>query len=91
MSVSTWRRLNARRDHRWARTRLPAFVDNELPSRQQRRLAQHEELCPDCRRVVRTLGALSLVLPSLRLAPQAALDVAERTLARVQARIQEWS
>lgn len=91
MRISSWRRLNAARDHRWARGRLPAYVDGELPPYQRRRLAQHEELCAECRRVVRTLEALLVVLPSLQLPPQTALEVAERTAARVRALIGEWS
>jgi len=66
MRVSTWRRLNARRDHHWARRRIPFYVDRELPSRQRRRLYQHEQLCRECRHVIRTLGALQRMLPSLR-------------------------
>ncbi|HKH13707.1 MAG TPA: zf-HC2 domain-containing protein [Solirubrobacterales bacterium] len=83
MRVSTWRRLNARRDHRWARRRIPYYVDRELASRQRRRLYQHERLCRECRHVIRTLGALQRMLPSLR--PQA--EVAERTATIVGARI----
>jgi len=83
MSVSTWRRLNAQRDHHWARSRIPFYVDRELPSRQRRRLYQHEQLCRECRQMIRTLSALQTMLPRLRPRP----EVAERTAAIVGARI----
>jgi anti-sigma factor RsiW len=87
MRGSRWRRVNAPRDHRWARHRLPAFLDGELPSRQRRRLDQHRALCPHCRRVLRTLDALLGVLPELRVNEDEALGVAKRTLAVVGARL----
>lgn len=34
------------------------YVDGELRPRQQRRLAAHEEICPDCHRVLRTLRGM---------------------------------
>lgn len=91
MARATWRRLNSERDHRWARPRLSAYVEHELPTRQQRRLAAHEELCPDCARMIATLNALLRLLPSLSLPPNAALGIAEETAERVRARIEEWS
>ncbi|MGI8461786.1 MAG: zf-HC2 domain-containing protein [Solirubrobacterales bacterium] len=91
MAATPWRRLNADRDHRWARPRLSAYIEDELPARQRRRLAAHEELCPDCARMVATLDALLRILPSLSLAPNAALGVAEETAERVGARIEEWA
>jgi anti-sigma factor RsiW len=66
------------------------YVEDELSVRQRRRLAAHEALCPDCARVVATLNALIHLLPSLSLAPNAALGVAEETAERVRARIEEW-
>jgi hypothetical protein len=91
MAAGAWRRFNAQRDHRWARPRLSAYIEDELPARQQRRLAAHEEICPDCARMVATLSALLRILPSLNLAPNAALGVAEETAERVRSRIEEWS
>ena len=91
MAATTWRRLNADRDHRWAQPRTSDYVDGELTSRQQRRLADHEELCPDCARLIATLEALLTVLPALRLPPDAAFAIAERTAERVGAQIEEWS
>lgn len=50
-------RLRAWVDHRWAAKRIPRFVDDDLPPRQQRRLAAHERICPDCHRLIATLRA----------------------------------
>jgi anti-sigma factor RsiW len=91
MATSTWRRINARRDHRWAHSRLSSYIDGELPERQSRRLAAHEEICPECAELIRALEALLLSLASLRLPPEAGLAVAERTAERVRARVEEWS
>ncbi len=91
MTATTWRRLNRRRDHRWAQPRLADYLEGGLLPPQQRRLAQHKQLCPDCARLIRTLHALLTILPSLRLPPDAAFEVAERTTERVRARIEEWS
>lgn len=86
-----WRRLNMTRDHRWLRPHLSEYLDRELPPRQERRLEGHAELCPDCARLVGTLQAVLIVLPSLRLPPAAALAVSERTAELVRAQIEEWT
>ena len=57
-ATTTWRKANLSRDHRWAQSRLSAYLDGELPARRRRRLAAHEDLCPECRRVLRTLRRL---------------------------------
>lgn len=91
MATMAWRRLNSRRDHRWAQPRLSEYVDGELPPRERRRLAAHEGQCPECARLIATLEALLILLTSLRAAPGSALAVTERTLETVRARIEEWS
>lgn len=83
--------MNARRDHRWAQPRLSAYIDNELPARQERRLAAHEEMCPECAQLILALQALLVALPSLRLAPGTGFAIAEQTAEQVRARIAEWS
>ncbi len=88
---TAWRQLNRRRDHRWARARFSGYVDRELRPREQRRLAAHEEICPDCARLIATLQALLILLPSLRLPPHATRPIAERTAECVRAHIGEWS
>jgi anti-sigma factor RsiW len=90
MQATAWRRLNAGRDHRWARSHLSSYVEGELPPGEHRRLAAHERLCPECARMIGTLQALIAVLPSLGLPPDAAFGVAERTAECVRARIEEW-
>jgi anti-sigma factor RsiW len=86
-----WRRLNHRRDHRWARSRFSDYVEGGLPRAQERRLAAHEQLCPECAHLIATLRALLVALPSLRLPPQATVGIAERTAERVRAQIEEWA
>jgi putative zinc finger protein len=88
--ATTWRRLNSRRDHRWARSRVSDYLDRELPPREQRRLAFHEELCPECARLIGSLEILLAILPSLRLPPGTSFEIAERTAERVRAQIGEW-
>ena len=91
MLATAWRRINVRRDHRWAAPHLSEYLEGDLPSRQLRRLEAHEELCPDCARLLDTLRALLLILPTLRLPPEVALQVANVTTERVRARIEEWA
>lgn len=91
MAAMMWRRLSARRDHRWAQRRISDYVDRELAPRQQRRLGAHRELCPDCARLIATLEALLAILPTLRLPPETAFEIADRTAERVVARLEEWS
>lgn len=90
MATTAWRRLNRRRDHRWAQSRLSDYVDRELSPREYRRLGAHEEQCPDCPRLIATLQALLILLASCA-APGSGLKVIERTLASIRARIEEWS
>jgi anti-sigma factor RsiW len=82
-----WGRLNARRDHRWAEPRFSAYVEGDLPARQQRRLARHEGICPECRRAIRQLKKLLKTLPGLR-SDKAPADLAERTARSVRERIE---
>ncbi|MCL4287602.1 MAG: zf-HC2 domain-containing protein [Thermoleophilia bacterium] len=82
--------MNTGRDHRWAQGRLSAYIDGELPARHDRRLRAHEEICPECAELIRTLQALLIALSSLRMAPEAGLAVVERTVERVRARLGEW-
>ncbi|MGH2985852.1 MAG: zf-HC2 domain-containing protein [Solirubrobacterales bacterium] len=91
MTSTTWRRLNRRRDHRWSMPRVSDYLEGELRADEQRRLAQHEELCAECARLIRTLRVLLAVLPALRLPPAASFEIAERSAERVRAQIEEWS
>jgi anti-sigma factor RsiW len=87
MNAMIWRRMSARRDHRWAGSRFSDYVDGELPGRQQRRLAAHEEICPDCSRVARTLRRMLALLPGMR--PSASPQLADRTAQAVAHRLDE--
>lgn len=88
MSVDlTWRKISFHRDHHWAGPRLSRYVDGDLPPRQQRRLAEHEGLCPECRRAIRALRRLVGTLPSLRARGEDS-EVAERTARAVRERIE---
>jgi anti-sigma factor ChrR (cupin superfamily) len=91
MTPSMWRRLSVRRDHRWAYSRLSAYIDGELPARQHRRLSAHEEICPECAELIRALEVMLSWLPALRLPPEAGLAIAEHTAEQVRARVEEWS
>lgn len=90
MTATRWRRINARRDHRWAHSRLSAYIDGELPARQQRRLAAHERICPECAELIRALEVMLAWLPALRQPSESGLAIAERTAEQVRARIEEW-
>ena len=65
------------------------LVEGELAPRDERRLAGHAELCPDCAYLIATLEVLLGILPALRLPPDLAFAIAERTAERVRARIEE--
>jgi anti-sigma factor RsiW len=45
-------RVRFRRDHRWARRQMSAYLDSELPARAQARLDRHAAECPECRHVL---------------------------------------
>ncbi len=83
-----WRKVNARRDHRWAQPRLSAYVERELPERQRRRLEGHEGICPECRRAIRSLKKLLQALPGLR-SQGGTEDLAQRTARSVRERIEK--
>lgn len=83
----TWRKISFHRDHRWAGPRLSRYVDGELAPRQRRRLAEHEGLCPECRRAIRHLRRLVATLPGLR-ERERAPSVADRTAHAVRERIE---
>jgi anti-sigma factor RsiW len=61
-----WRKLNARRDHRWAMGHFSNYVDGELSPRHRRRLEGHRGICPECRHAIETLKKLVMTLPGLR-------------------------
>lgn len=88
MRTISWRGLNARRDHRWAQSRLSAYLEGDLSPRQHRRLHAHEGICPECRRAIQTLGALLRKLPGLG-QPERGGEVADRAVQAVMRRIED--
>jgi hypothetical protein len=67
----------------------PDYIEGELPPRHHDRFAAHEELCPECARLIATLNALLAILPSLRQPPEVAFSIVERSAESVVARLQE--
>lgn len=88
MSTS-WRRITAGVDHRWAQPRLSAYLEGDLAPRQARRLRGHASICPECGRALRRLAALLRTLPLLRDRDPDADSVADRTADAVRRRIED--
>ncbi len=42
-------------DHRWTHAHLSDYVDGDLSPEERRRVEEHVGVCPQCRRVLRTL------------------------------------
>ncbi len=57
------------REHGWTQARLSDYLDDDLPPEERRRVEAHVELCPECRRVLRTLRRTLDALMSLRATP----------------------
>lgn len=68
--------------HRWARTRLSAYVDGELTARQRRRLERHADACAECGPALRSLIRVIHALRTLPRPP--APSVADRVIARLR-------
>jgi anti-sigma factor RsiW len=64
-------RLSTKLDHRWSRRRMSQYIDGELGSRERRRLDRHTDICPECRRALRTLSVVVSALRGLRRPEQA--------------------
>jgi anti-sigma factor RsiW len=47
-----------RRDHRWARARMSAYLDGELALSRRDRMKPHLAECPECRRLLAALRKL---------------------------------
>jgi len=79
---TTVTRIGKWAQHRWARTRLPAYVDGELTARQRRRLERHADACPECGPALRSLIRVIHALRALPRPP--APTVADRAIARLR-------
>ena len=85
-----WRKINARRDHRWAKGRLSDYLEEDLSERQKQRLEGHEGICPQCQHAIRTLKRLLKALPRLREREERGeASVADRTTRAVMERIEK--
>lgn len=49
------RRRRFMREHRWTHARLNDYLDDDLSIQELRRVEEHLSLCPECRRIMRTL------------------------------------
>jgi anti-sigma factor RsiW len=57
------------REHGWTQARLSDYLDDELSTDERRRVESHVDLCPECRRVLRTLRRTLEGLMSLKVTP----------------------
>jgi anti-sigma factor RsiW len=64
------------RDHRWAPGHMSAYLDGELPARQDHRMDRHVALCAECRLLLAGLRLLLAALPRLS-SPRDGRDPAE--------------
>jgi Putative zinc-finger len=78
------RRIRDRRDHRWSQRRMSAYIDGDLPPRQQRRLEAHARLCPDCGPLRRSLTILVWELRELGRNRPAGATVAPGVIERLR-------
>jgi anti-sigma factor RsiW len=86
--TNVFRSVRYRRDRRWAPRRMPAYLDDELPTRARTRLERHARDCQECRWV---LGTLRRMLGPLERTPPAStteetLDIASAVRARLHER-----
>jgi hypothetical protein len=78
--IGTWAQ------HRWARSRLSAYVDGELSARQRRRVERHADACAECGPALRSLIR---VIDALRRLPRPPATVADRVVVRLRQEIAE--
>jgi len=76
-------RLRVKLDHRWARTRLSDYVDDELRPGKRRRLERHAHICPECGPMLRALTVTVFRLRQLRFRRHE--SVAPRVIERLRA------
>jgi anti-sigma factor RsiW len=80
-------RLRFLRDHRWVPPHASGYLDAELGPHARRRLEGHTADCPECRELLRSLGALIGALGTIR--GDEALPVAGAVRAAVHSRLSE--
>lgn len=67
-------RLRFRRDHRWTQAHASDYLDLDLDGRERERLEHHARICPECHRVLATLGRMLQSLRGLGSADPAPAD-----------------
>lgn len=80
------KRLRFRSDHRWTPPHASPYLDGELPRAQRARVERHIADCPECRALLRELGALVVALGTLR--GGSGVPVAESVVSSVRNRIE---
>jgi anti-sigma factor RsiW len=74
------------RDHRWTVAHASPYIDRELDSGGRARIERHSEVCPECHRLLATLGRTVRALRRLGIdeappaAPAAPGPVAEEVI-----------
>ncbi|MGH2761934.1 MAG: zf-HC2 domain-containing protein [Thermoleophilaceae bacterium] len=71
------------REHRWTHAHLSGYLDDELSRRERERVEEHVGMCPQCRRVLRTLKRTLESLMHLSTEPRP--GVAEGVIERLRA------
>lgn len=69
------------REHRWTHAHLSDYLDQDLDPKDSERIAAHASICPQCRRVLATLGRTLLGLSHMRTAGPPGL--ADRVIERL--------
>ncbi len=80
-------RMRFRLDHAWTPPNSSPYLDGELSRTQRARLERHIEECPECRELLRALGALIVALGTLH--DHTGAPVAQTILSTVRSRLDE--
>ncbi len=78
-----WHEIRFRRDHRWTRLHMSAYLDSELQTQLIARLEQHTAECPQCHAVLSQLHRMLILLEAVP-APLPAVDVTAIATAVIQ-------
>ena len=77
-----WAKRRFMREHRWTHAHLSAYLDDELAAGERARVDGHVRLCPECRRVLRTLRRTIQELMQLR--PKPSESIADGVIDRLR-------
>ena len=84
-------RIRDRLDHRFAETNLSAYLDDELPDAQKRRLERHLGLCATCRQELASLRHTVALLRQAPLRPVPRSFILPISAQPEQARSRRWN